>query len=117
LDEAVAAYSKAAENEEQQDGIGELSTSRHIYGASKRSHGTVQASSWVIKRPRNGKLFVIVTRNDFAWGEPLSKENEDYSLVVRIADRENVDARLYTEIRTQLQARQRERQRARVATQ
>lgn len=117
LDEAVAAYSKAAEDEEQQDGIGELSTNRHTYGASKRSHGTVQASSWVIKRPRKNKLFVIVTRNDFAWGEPLSKENEEYSLVIRIADRENVDARLYTEIRTQLQARQRERQRVRVATQ
>lgn len=114
LEEAVLAYSKPMEGEDEQDGISELGTNRREYGATRRSTGTLQASTWIIKRPRSKRLFVVVTRNDFAWGEPLSSQNEPYSLVVKIADRENSEANMYTEIRALLQARQRERARARV---
>lgn len=58
------------------------------------------------KRLRN-ELFVVVTRNDPGWGETETLEREPYSLVIKISDRENADARLYTQIRARLQARAR----------
>lgn len=78
-----------------------------------RSKGTVQCSTWTIKRPRQRRLFVVVTRKDPAWGESLSLEEEPYALIIRLTDRENEEARLYAEIRTQLQVRERERARQR----
>lgn len=50
-----------------------------------------------------------MTRNDFAWAEPHSATEEDYALVVTFRDRENEQARLYTQIRNRLQARVRGR--------
>lgn len=82
-----------------------------------RDKGTVQASTWCFKqfnrrsRLRNKRLFVVVTRNDFPWGELHSAEEEEYALVVCLRDRENEQARLYTEIRNRLQARVRARAR------
>lgn len=58
------------------------------------------------------RLFLVVTRNDFPWGEALCDEEESYSLVACIRDRENEQARLYTQIRAQIQARLRARARA-----
>ena len=78
-----------------------------------RSKGTVQCSTWTIKRPRNRRLFVVVTRKDPMWGESLSLAEEPYALVVRLMDRKNEEARLYAEVRAQLQARERERARQR----
>lgn len=78
-----------------------------------RSKGTTQCSKWSIKKPRDKRLFVVVTRNDPAWGEVYFREEESYALVIKLGDRENEEARLYTEIRTQLQARERVRQRLR----
>lgn len=80
-------------------------------GQSARSKGTVQADFWRFtqfnanSRLRTQKLFVVVTRNDFPWGESLCEGEEEYSLVVSLRDRENERARLYTQIRTQLEAR------------
>ncbi|MBF0144364.1 MAG: hypothetical protein HQL59_13030, partial [Magnetococcales bacterium] len=41
--------------------------------------------------------------------EPLCATEENYALVVCLRDRENEEARLYTQIRNQLQARMRGR--------
>lgn len=113
LDEAVDAFDKATA--EEVESIKEIACNKNAYGAQKRAHGTVQASTWIIKQNRVGKkMFVVVTRNDHAWGTQLAKENEPYAMVIRMSDRENEEARLYTEIRTQLQLRQRERIRGRV---
>lgn len=108
LDDAVAAFDKATAGEV--EGIKEfLYKNRSTYGASKRGYGTVQASTWFIKQPRKAKLFVVVTRNDQLWGKDMTLEDEPYALVIRLGDRENAQARLYTEIRTQLQIRGRAR--------
>ena len=54
-------------------------------------------------------LFVVVTRNDYPWGELDTKTLEEYSLVVCLRDRENQQAKLYTQIQNRLQQRQRAR--------
>lgn len=108
LEDAVAAFDKATVDEV--ESIKEIDCNKTTYGAQKRAYGTVQASTWAIKRSRTEKLFVTVTRNDHAWGIPLfTLEEEPYALVIRMSDRENEEARLYTEIRAQLQARERAR--------
>jgi len=113
LDEAVNAFDKATA--EEIESIKELNCNKGAYGAQKRAYGTVQASTWVIKQSRVGKkMFVVVTRNDHTWGAQITLENESYAVVIRMSDRENEEARLYTEIRSQLQLRQRERARGRV---
>ena len=85
----------------------------------QRGKGTVQAATWRIsqfsKRSvlRNNHLFVVVTRNDHPWGESFSATEEAYALVVCLRDRENEQARLYTELRARLRAK-RARARARM---
>ena len=80
-----------------------------------RSKGTVQVATWEFKQINiasklsNQKLFVAVTRNDYLWGEPLTSTLENYALVVCIRDRSNMEARLYTQIQSQLKIRQRTR--------
>jgi len=111
LDEVARAFDNAKRKEA--DSIKELGGDKSWYGTTKRSYGTVQASTWAIKRARAGRLFAVVSRNDFPWGEPYCKVEEDYSLVIRLTDRENQHARLYSEIRAQLQVRERIRARAR----
>ena len=78
-----------------------------------RSRGTVQASTWTFKQPsealRECSWFVVVTRNDPAWGSTLSSERESYALAVTLTDSLVQEPRLYTRI----QARLRERARAR----
>ncbi len=91
-----------------------MNDTRRYYKPTRRSYGTVQASTWSINRTRSKHLFVVVTRNDPAWCEALTALEEPYALVVRLADRENEEALLYTEIRAQLQIRERERVRQRV---
>ncbi len=93
--------------EDEYQNLKELNTSKAFYGAKKRSKGTVQASTWVIKRARQKRLFVVVTRNDFGWAEQDAEER--YALVIRLSDRENEEARLYTQINARLQARERAR--------
>ena len=111
LDEVTKAFDNAMKK--QADSIKELGGDKFCYGTTKRSYGTVQGSTWAIKRAREGRLFAVVSRNDCAWGESYCKAEEDYALVIKLTDRENQNARLYTEIRVQLQARERLRARAR----
>lgn len=74
-----------------------------------RSRGTVQASTWTFTQPspemRAKPWFVVVTRNDPAWGETLSSEREPYALVAVLADRQAQEPRLHARIEAQLRAR------------
>jgi hypothetical protein len=80
-----------------------------------RGKGTVQAATWEFKlfnsrsRLRNHRLYVVVTRNDYPWGEPHSATAEPYALVVCLRDRTNHQARLYSQLQAKLQARERQR--------
>jgi hypothetical protein len=86
-------------------------------GPDARSKGTVQADFWRFvqfnadSKLRNQKLFVVVTRNDFPWGEHLCNFEENYSLLVSLRDRENENAQLYTQIKAQLETKLRLRAR------
>lgn len=95
------------------EGMPERATGRWISGEARQA-GTLQVSRWTFRRrPREQKLFVVVTRQDAVWSEVADIE-EPYALCVAIADRENADSQLYTQIRTLLQARAQVRARARV---
>ena len=82
--------------------------------AQLRDKGTVQSSIWRFKsRKPDEKWFVVITRQDRDWGEALSLEQEPYSLVVTVTDRENENAQLYTQISQRIQEQQRIRARIR----
>ena len=74
-----------------------------------RSRGAVQASTWTFTQPskamRESSWFVVVTRNDPAWGSNLSSEREPYALTVTLSDRSAEQPRLYTRIEAQLRER------------
>lgn len=84
-----------------------------------RSRGTVQASTWTFTTPsrstRDRSWFVVVTRNDPAWGANLSLEREPYALAVVLDDRRDQlqlhATNLYTQIEARLRARARVRAR------
>ena len=80
-----------------------------------RSRGTVQASTWTFMQPskamRESSWFVVVTRNDPAWGANLSSEREPYALTVTLSDRSAEQPRLYTRIEARLRERIRVRAR------
>ncbi len=88
-------------------------TNRKI-SSELRSKGTVQCSAWSFKKlSPDFKWFVVVTRQDTAgWGNALSAEQENYALVVTVADRENETAQLYSQISQRIE--QQVRGRARV---
>lgn len=112
LDHVSRMFSKATDSDEYER-IPELA--KASVGPQLRDKGTVQASAWCFRRfdsrsaLRKKRLFIVVTRNDFPWGESHSAEEEEYALVVCLRDRENERARLYSEIRSRLQARTRAR--------
>ena len=88
------------------------------FSETVRSRGTVQASTWTFKKPsksmRDQSWFVVVTRNDPAWGARLSLEREAYALVVVLDDRVSQQLRLQTpKLYTQIEARLRARARIR----
>lgn len=109
LDEVENAFRKNRE-----EGIGELGTNRWLSNNDRKA-GTLQVSRWEFKMPPRSyeKVFVVVTRQDTPWGTVADGE-EPYSLVAVLADRENAQANLYAEVRTQLEARAQARARARV---
>ncbi len=81
-----------------------------------RSKGTVQASTWTFETAsvsrRDGSWFVVVTRNDPAWGTNLSLEREPYALAVVLNDRVGQElrlrtSRLYAAVEARLRARAR----------
>jgi hypothetical protein len=108
LEHVTTMLNKATKKEDYQS-IKELAGA--IIGQTARSKGTVQADFWRFKQfqqdslLRSKKLFVVVTRNDFPWGESLCDSEESYSLLVSLRDKENLQAQLYTQIKTQLDAR------------
>jgi hypothetical protein len=95
------------------DSLRELTTSRSCFNSTIRSLGTVQSSTWVFKQPRSKRMFIVVTRNDQSWAESITKQAEPYALVVRISDRENQNAQLYSQIQAIIQERVRTRARVR----
>ncbi len=114
LDHAVKMFNKAT-SKENFENIPELTGANVSWRL--RSKGTVQSAMWQFKQfNRNSKLkteklFVVVTRNDHPWGEVDTKIAEEYSLVVCLRDRENQQAKLYSQIQNRLQQRQRARAR------
>ena len=86
------------------------------FSETVRSRGTVQGSTWTFTQPSaalsNTSLYVVVTRNDPAWGEALSSEREPYTMVVKLDDRLaqlqlQLTPRLYTRVQERLRARAR----------
>jgi hypothetical protein len=116
LDHVIKMFNKATLKRDHKS-IPELTTGR-LHGPEARSKGTVQADFWRFvqvnadSKLRNQKLFVVVTRNDFPWGEHLCNFEENYSLLVSLRDRENENAQLYTQIKAQLETKLRLRARA-----
>lgn len=82
-------------------------------GAQRRGVGTVQMDRWRFRQPsaqrRQERLFVVVTRNDHPWAREITLTAEPYALVVVVRDRENANARIYTQIQARLAARVRPR--------
>ncbi|MGQ0594468.1 MAG: S8 family peptidase [Gammaproteobacteria bacterium] len=78
-------------------------------GPRNRGAGTVQADTWTLRRVttkrRAQRLFVVVTRIDESWGRELTLTEEPYALAALLRDRENAEARLYTQIQVRLRAR------------
>ena len=111
---AATVFNRATHRDEYER-IGELPGAS--VGPQARDKGTVQASTWCFRQVsrrstlRNKRLFVVVTRNDFPWGEPHSAAEEPYALVVCLRDQENEQAQLYSQLRNRLQARARGRAR------
>ncbi|MDD2270703.1 MAG: S8 family peptidase [Desulfuromonadaceae bacterium] len=112
LDAVIASFN-AATAANDHEGISEFLPLKRSMSERDRSNGTVQACTWAIgsvsDARRQKKLFVVVTRNDPTWGEGMSAELEAYSLVICLRDQEAQNARLYSQIRVQLQARARAR--------
>lgn len=108
LEHVTTMFNKATEKGDYEN-IPELKTA--TIGQQVRSKGTVQADFWCFRqfnsnsKLRAQKLFVVVTRNDYPWGENLCDSEENYSLVVSLRDRDNEEARLYSQIKIQLEAR------------
>lgn len=108
LQHVTTMFNKATEKDDYEN-IPELKGA--TIGKQARSKGTVQADFWRFRqfnaksKLRKQKLFVVVTRNDFPWGESLCDTEEKYSLVVSLRDQENEEARLYSRVKMQLEAR------------
>lgn len=93
------------ENKKNIDSIPEIKCNKTV-NLQLRSKGTVQSSNFRIIRKKNNienKYFVIVTRQDKDWGNKISKEYENYALVITLADRENENAQLYMQIKERLE--------------
>jgi hypothetical protein len=114
LDYVTTMFNKATQQDDYEK-IPEFKTG--LIGKQARSKGTNQADFWRFlqfnadSKLRNQKLFVVVTRNDFPWGESLCSYEENYSLLVSMRDWENESAQLYTQIKAQLETKLRLRAR------
>ena len=113
LDEVAQSFNAAVDRNDVST-IQERAPGRRI-SERDRSRGTVQASTWTFTQPsramRESSWFVVVTRNDPAWGSNLSSIREPYALTVTLSDRFAEQPRLYTRIEARL--RERIRMRAR----
>ena len=108
----VATAFNAATDRDSHPSISERTLGRDVT-AQKRSRGTLQASTWTFKQPsssvRGTSWFVVVTRNDPAWGANVAAERETYALTVRLADQLAQEPRLYASVEVRLRARARAR--------
>lgn len=108
----VATAFNAATDRDSYPSISERTLGRDVT-AQKRSRGTLQASTWTFKQPsssvRETSWFVVVTRNDPAWGANVAAERETYALTVRLADQLAEEPRLYASVEVRLRARARAR--------
>ncbi len=108
LRRVTAMFDQATEKEDYEN-IPEIGNASS--GGRVRGKGTVQAATWHFSQfnsrslLRQNRLFVVITRNDFPWGEIHSATEEKYALVVCLRDRENQQARLYTKLRNRLRER------------
>ena len=113
LDEVARSFNAAVDGNDAPT-IQERAPGRQI-SERDRSRGTVQASMWTFMQPsramRESSWFVVVTRNDPAWGSNLSSEREPYALTVTLSDRFAEQPRLYTRIEARLRERIRVRAR------
>ena len=111
LAEVAAAFNAATDSDIHRS-ISERASGRDVT-AQKRSRGTLQASTWTFKQPsssmRATSWFVVVTRNDPAWGANVAAERETYALTVRLADQLAEEPRLYASVEVRLRARARAR--------
>ena len=107
LDEVARSFNAAVDRDVAPN-VKERNSSRRI-SERDRSRGTVQASTWTFKQPtravRERSWFVVVTRNDPAWGSNLSSRRERYALTVTLSDRAAERPRLYTRIEARLRER------------
>jgi hypothetical protein len=94
------------------EGMAERNTNRWLSGDARQA-GTLQVSRWTFKQRPQGQLFIVVTRQDAPWSI-VNGDPEPYALCVSIADRANVQSRLYAQIQALLRARVEQRARARV---
>ena len=111
LAEVAAAFNAATDSDIHRS-ISERASGRDIT-AQKRSRGTLQASTWTFKQPSSSmraiSWFVVVTRNDPAWGANVAAERETYALTVRLADQLAEEPRLYASVEVRLRTRARAR--------
>lgn len=107
LDEVAAAFQRNRD-----EGMSERGNNRWLSGEARQA-GTLQVSRWTFKQRPLGQLFIVVTRQDAPWST-VNDDLEPYALCVSIADRANVQSRLYAQIQALLRARVEQRARARV---
>lgn len=109
LDRVTAMFNKATDDDEYEN-IPELDGAK--VGRVARSKGTAQADVWRFRRIdgrskiKREKVFVVVTRNDFPWGENLCGNKEKYALVISLRDRQNEGVQLYSQVQARLRARE-----------
>ncbi|MBE7413254.1 MAG: S8 family serine peptidase [Leptospiraceae bacterium] len=104
MEEVVKMFNKATSKEDYEN-IPEYNQNRTI-SSKLRDKGTVQSSTWELKQPRNSNYYLVVTRNDFSWGEKISKTEEEYSLAIVIKDKEAKEAKLYSQIKEKIVIRE-----------
>jgi hypothetical protein len=106
MEEVVKMFNKATSKADYEN-IPEYKQNRTI-SSKLRDKGTVQSSTWELKQPRNSdyNYYLVVTRNDFSWGEKISKIEEEYSLVIVIKDIEAKEAKLYSQIKEKITIRE-----------
>ena len=107
LDEVSAAFQRKRDH-----GLPERATNRWFSGEARQA-GTLQVSRWQFRQRPQGRVFVVVTRQDAAWSI-VGDEPEPYALCVSIADRANAESQLYARVQALLRARAEQRARARV---
>jgi hypothetical protein len=107
LDEVATAF-----QHNRDEGMPERDYNRWL-SSTARQAGTLQVSRWTFKLRPPGQLFIVVTRQDAPWSI-VNDDLEPYALCVSIADRDNLDSRLYAQVQALLRARVEQRARARV---